>query len=70
MDENQKRIDEGLDLLQSHAKEHELEGVEFTEEDACRVMAMVDAGCEPEEAAHILLISIRNCLDEGLYDED
>ena len=64
MEENQKRIDDSMNLLRSHAKEHGLDDFCFTEKDACRLIAMIDAGCELEEAAHILLISIHGCQEE------
>ena len=63
---SQNRIDNAMDMLVEHAKEHQLEGVEFTEDDAESVIALIDEGNTPEEAADIVLDGIRDCLDDGL----
>jgi len=64
----QDRLDDAKDDLLRHTKEHELEGIEVTDEDAASVVALVDAGNTFEEAVDIVLTGIRGCLDEGLYD--
>ena len=56
--------DQAMDLLLLHVREHELEGVELTEEDAANVVALIEKGHTPEEAANIVLGGIRDVLDE------
>jgi hypothetical protein len=62
------RLDDAKDLLLQHAKEHQLEGVEITDEDAASVVALRDAGNTLEEAVDIVLTGIRDCLDNGLSE--
>ena len=64
----QDRLDDAKDLLLQHTKEHELEGVEITNEDAASVVALRDAGNTLEEAVDIVLTGIRDCLDQGLSE--
>lgn len=58
--------DSAMDLLEQHAKEHGLEGVEFTEEDANAVISVIASGKTAKEAADEVLSGIRRCLDDGL----
>lgn len=63
-----EQINGAMDMLLTHAKDHQLEGVEFTEDDALSVLSLVNEGNTLEEAANIVLDGIRDCLDEGLSE--
>ena len=58
-------VDEYIQDRLDDAKEHELEGVEITDEDAASVVALRDAGNTLEEAVDIVLTGIRDCLNQG-----
>ena len=61
----EKSVDHAMDLLLSHAKDYDLEGVEFTEEDAKSVISLINENNTPEEAVKTVLDGIRECLDNG-----
>ena len=64
-----KSFDEILKNLNDEARNYELDGVEFTEEDAKRVVELTRRGFDYDKAVSLTLSEIRDVLDEGLDDE-
>ena len=64
-----KSFDEIIKNLNDEARNYELDGVEFTEEDAKRVVELTRRGFDYNKAVNLTLSEIRDVLDEGLDDE-
>ncbi len=62
-DDNVMNTEEALEILSSHLKEHDLHGVELTEEDAEHFLKLIGQGLTRKEAIDKTLSGIRDTLE-------